>query len=167
MPLSQAATSLFNAASSSNTEEQQAFEDALREAMSSPSQVRCGLPHAMHTRATIMYMSRLVSLTAPALRQTGRPLACQTSHSARKAGASKVVASIRCFGERGRASLWGAGAGALCVASDAYKGLVSFFVGGARLHGLAAAIVRALRRRSRFVRDECGAEVRLRECLRR
>ena len=38
----QAATSLFNAASSDNTAEQQAAEDALREAMlSTPSRVRC------------------------------------------------------------------------------------------------------------------------------
>ena len=38
-----AAASLFNAASSENTDEQQAAEDALREAMSSPSQVQCTL----------------------------------------------------------------------------------------------------------------------------
>ena len=36
----QAAASLFNAASSDNTEEQQAAEDALREAMASPSTVQ-------------------------------------------------------------------------------------------------------------------------------
>ena len=44
----QAAASLFNAASSDSTEEQQAAEDALREAMSSPSRVRENMSAELH-----------------------------------------------------------------------------------------------------------------------
>ena len=65
----QAAASLFNAASSDNTEEQQAAEDALREAMASPSRVKSQIQHLPNAKQFLA----CVCISASVSLQVGRP----------------------------------------------------------------------------------------------
>ena len=105
----------------------------------------CDAPATVHT-----IMCRSGVLTAPALRQTEEVLVCQTSRSARKVGASKVVASIGgCFGES--FAHLGFGRGALCVAGDVYKGRCFCF-----------PVLARIRRRWRLP-GRCAAEADLSE----
>ena len=63
----EAATSLFNAAASDSTEEQQAVEAALRDAMSSPSRVHLvplALPSSLHEPVSKMFFHKAVMLAS-------------------------------------------------------------------------------------------------------
>ena len=115
----QAATSLFNAASSENSEEQQAAEDALREAMSSPSRARL----AFHLRLgrCMGRLGRLGNQTEPS-RKTEHLHAFQISRSALQDGQKKAACAC-CVAYVSFAVRLGM-QGVLCVADASYSGLV-------------------------------------------
>lgn len=88
----QAATSLFNAASSDNTAEQQAAEDALREAMlSTPSRVRCA---PLCSYRACAQLACYICRSAPRIGQSRTTClchACQISRSVPETGKKMVL----------------------------------------------------------------------------
>jgi hypothetical protein len=88
----QAAASLFNAASSDNTAEQQAAEDALREAMlSTPSRVRCA---PLCSYRACARLARYIFRSAPRIgqsRTTCHCHACRISRGVQKIGKKMVL----------------------------------------------------------------------------
>ena len=121
----QAATSLFNAASSDNTAEQQAAEDALREAMlSTPSRVCCA-PLCSY-RACAGLARYIFQIGAPDRTvQDNMPLPCLPDFTRCPKAWEKDGSIFAHFQRVLTAAV--VLAGVLCVATESYTGFLSAF----------------------------------------